>query len=256
LKVKWSTICFDLDNTLYNHEFAFKRAIKQCYYTKIHRWKISVDQAPPFEAWFTTFKYYCDHFWPELEHKRMSGLDYRRARYAEAMREHRLPVKMEEADDFHNEYYEIVHQFAKPDPMMGPLLKWLSDIGVKVGILTNGPSITQRNKIEALGLNQFVEEQHLLISSETGLEKPDPRFFHLMEQTFQMGRDSLLNTDTFLFIGDSWEQDVEGAVAAGWDAVYLNTREIEPSSHVNVVTNVHSLSDIYVWLQTYGRGGR
>lgn len=42
----------------------------------------------------------------------------------------------------------------------------------KIGIITDGKSITQRNKIKALGLEDFIDK--LVISEEIGYEKPTP----------------------------------------------------------------------------------
>ena len=52
-----------------------------------------------------------------------------------------------------------------------------------LGLITDGRSLTQRHKIDALGLSVYMDEQDILISGETGFEKPsDEPFRHFMEQ--------------------------------------------------------------------------
>ena len=46
-----------------------------------------------------------------------------------------------------------------------------------LGMITDGRSITQRNKFQALGLEQFIENENLVISEEFGSEKPSERNF-------------------------------------------------------------------------------
>ncbi|WP_368504749.1 HAD family hydrolase [Alkalihalophilus sp. As8PL] len=246
--MKWDVICFDLDNTLYNHEFAFKRAILDCLHTKIAQWQNDgqINDPIDFEQWFATFKYYCDSLWPLLEKKQIDRKTYRRRRYLKTMKMYNLPCREEEADDFHRQYYEHVHRFCEPDVGMRPLLSWLSQSAVKIGIMTNGPTDTQWKKIQQLGLTEFIAEEHILISSEVNLEKPDKRFFHLFERKLS------LKNERKLFVGDSWEQDVLGAVGADWEAIYLNTRHKEPSTTDNVVMELQSLTELYVWLQAKG----
>ena len=45
-------------------------------------------------------------------------------------------------------------------------------------IITDGRSITQRNKIRALGLNRFVPNENIFISEEIGYDKTNPAAFN------------------------------------------------------------------------------
>ena len=63
----------------------------------------------------------------------------------------------------------------------------------KVGIITDGRSVTQRNKIKALGLENLVDK--LIISEEFGHEKPAS----LLYESF-MGHDADLQ---FYYVGDN-----------------------------------------------------
>ncbi|WP_157796479.1 HAD family hydrolase [Bacillus sp. FJAT-45037] len=245
----WDVIAFDLDNTLYNHEYAFKRAIRSCYKSMQQMWhekKESVHNVA-FETWFTTYKYYSDQLWPDYENKRINGQTYRRSRYLQAMAEHKLPRNKKEADAFHAQYYDTVHLFIQPDPILHELLSWLIGDGVRMGILSNGATKTQKNKIKQLEIEQFFTPSAVLVSEEVQIEKPDPRLFQLLDHRLQT--DGLKK----LFIGDSWEQDMIGATAAGWDALYVNTRNQRPSSNLKVVATVDSLASCYNWLMSNGR---
>ena len=60
-----------------------------------------------------------------------------------------------------------------------------------------------------------------MLSAEIGALKPEPAAFEAMQRQLGMFPGNLV------MVGDSWTDDVEGAVAAGWTAIWVN-REAKP----------------------------
>ncbi|MCY3763127.1 MAG: HAD family hydrolase [Gemmatimonadetes bacterium] len=86
---------------------------------------------------------------------------------------------------------------------------------VKIGVVTNGPSARQRGKLESFDIRPDGLDA-LAISGEVGAAKPDPAIFrHALA-----GLDAAPERVTM--IGDSWENDVLGALGCGLAAVWLN----------------------------------
>ncbi len=71
----------------------------------------------------------------------------------------------------------------------------------------------QRRKLEAAGLAGHFE--HVFISSEVGLKKPDPQIFE--HAAAALG----VPVEACVHIGNSWASDIEGALAAGADAIWF-----------------------------------
>ena len=86
---------------------------------------------------------------------------------------------------------------------------------VKIGVVTNGPSARQRGKLERFGIRPG-DLDALAISEEVGATKPAPAIFALALR--QLGVAPARAT----MIGDSWENDVLGALDSGMAAVWLN----------------------------------
>ncbi len=84
----------------------------------------------------------------------------------------------------------------------------------KVGLVSNGASDLQREKLDHCGLSSLLEP--ILISSEVGWVKPEPEIF--LEGVRQCG----CLPEEALFVGDSLERDISGARAAGLRAVWVN----------------------------------
>lgn len=71
----------------------------------------------------------------------------------------------------------------------------------KIGLVTNGGSLTQRAKIRAVQVGNIFSEQHIFISQELGVAKPDPSIF--LQACDQMKADP----EQCLMIGDREIED-------------------------------------------------
>lgn len=90
----------------------------------------------------------------------------------------------------------------------------LKNRGHRLGLITDGRSLTQRNKIRALGLERFMEEELIFISEEVGCEKISGRSFErVMELCGKGGR--------YMYVGDNPMKDFLPGNRLGWDTVCL-----------------------------------
>lgn len=80
----------------------------------------------------------------------------------------------------------------------------------KIGVITNGCPL-QRYKLELFDLFPL---DALAISEEVGAVKPDPAIFR-----YALAE---LGVQKATMIGDSWENDVLGAIGVGMSAIWLN----------------------------------
>ena len=83
-----------------------------------------------------------------------------------------------------------------------------------LGLITNGASCLQREKLATAGLDEYFDV--VVVSAEFGVAKPDPSIFqHAL---------TLLGStpEHTVMIGDSLTRDVDGAMAAGLRGVWVN----------------------------------
>lgn len=69
-----------------------------------------------------------------------------------------------------------------------------------IGVITDGRSVQQRNKIEALGVNRWIIEEDVLISEEFGSEKPTPANYEYFMKRYP-------ESDEFMYVGDNLKKD-------------------------------------------------
>ncbi len=84
----------------------------------------------------------------------------------------------------------------------------------RAGVITNGPADVQRAKVELLGVADLVD--FVVISGEFGVHKPDPAIFR---EALRLG-DACAGEA--IYIGDSMEEDITGARAAGLATIWVN----------------------------------
>jgi len=103
-------------------------------------------------------------------------------------------------------------------PEVAELLGGLRDSGRILGIITDGRSVTQRNKIRALGLDTWIDT--VVISEEFGSSKPATENYRYFEQQFP-GRQ-------FVYVGNDVTKDFLAPNRLGWQTVGLvhNDRQI------------------------------
>lgn len=127
-------------------------------------------------------------------------------------------------------------------PVFPEIFSWCQAQGIAMGIITNGPYRHQLRKIRTMGLVDWFELEHVLISGQVGITKPNPAIFQLMEERLGMSGEDIC------YLGDSFENDVVGAKAANWKAIWFNHRKrvepIAPYQADKVVTDWDELVEV------------
>jgi len=91
-------------------------------------------------------------------------------------------------------------------------LQTLRAHGKKLGVITNGRTVRQLQKLECLGLEPYLDA--VLISETEGVRKPDPTIFKMaVERCGVDPRESV-------FVGDHPDVDVAGSRAAGLISIW------------------------------------
>jgi putative hydrolase of the HAD superfamily len=107
--------------------------------------------------------------------------------------------------------------------------------GGKIGIITDGRSITQRNKIEALGIGQLIDR--VIISEEFGYEKPSKIPF----ESFMVDNPENL----FFYFGDNLDKDFLAPKQLGWTCIGIFDERNIHKKNISEFSNEH-LPHIFV----------
>lgn len=102
-------------------------------------------------------------------------------------------------------------------PSATGVLRRLREMGLKLGLITNGTPAVQRHVIERLGLERYLE--YFVIGELEGYCKPDPRLFQCALELAAVKRTQML------YVGDSLITDVIGASRAGIRMAWLRVND-------------------------------
>ncbi|MDP2312870.1 MAG: HAD family hydrolase [Pseudomonadota bacterium] len=114
------------------------------------------------------------------------------------------------------------HFWSRPAPEANAVLTRLRGAGLRLGVVSNSTGAVGAELVRAGLSHQF---EHVLDSALEGVEKPDPVLFRRA-----LDRMGVVAART-VFVGDTWDVDIEGARAVGMHTVFVSRRatSIRPS---------------------------
>jgi len=112
-------------------------------------------------------------------------------------------------------YHNVKFALLRPFPKTTELLIYLKSKGYKLGVISNGITIKQWEKLIRLNLHHFFDE--IITSEEVGFEKPDRRIFEkAIEKMNCKAKNSIM-------VGNEYKVDILGAIDAGMSAILVNS---------------------------------
>jgi putative hydrolase of the HAD superfamily len=176
----------------------------------------------------STLKVFADHFLKEfasklepisfddllLEYQRVDAGGYRPRDQVHAILAESLPwLEPVSAELLLAFWYDLFPKLSVPMPHARETLIALQARGITLGLVTNGKTKVQNEKVDALKLREFLDL--ILVSEHVGVKKPDPRIFEMALEHLQ------LEASQVWMVGDHPVNDVLGARGAGLTGVWF-----------------------------------
>ena len=103
-------------------------------------------------------------------------------------------------------------------------------------IVTNGFVEVQYEKFDKSGLKNYFS--HIVLSEEVGCQKPNPRIF---EEALRLNG---LSADEVVMVGDSWYSDIQGAINAGIDQIWVTDHLSDDCAPTYTVKSLEEIKSI------------
>ena len=103
-------------------------------------------------------------------------------------------------------------------------------------VVTNGFVEVQYEKFDRSGLRDCFT--HIVLSEEVGCQKPNPRIY---EKALRMNG---VSAEEAVMIGDSWNSDIQGAINAGIDQIWIRKSQDPLPEGQSATYIVKSLADV------------
>ena len=204
-------VLFDVDDTLYDQVIPFQKAYEQLfkeYYTL------------PLEELYRRSRYYSDEVFEATQRGEMSMNAMYIYRVKKAFESFGVSITDGDALAFQSLYAANQKKLEVSKTMRG-IIELCGQHNILMGVITNGPSQHQWNKVRALNIEDWIPKEHIFVSGDIGVSKPHIEIFNHVEKAM-----NLIPEET-LFIGDTFHSDIVGAKGAGWKAIWLNRRQTE-----------------------------
>ena len=187
-------IVFDLDDTLYKEIEFVKSAYN--YINSYIKFRYDIDLSKNIKKCLDGEVNFLDLINSKLQQDQRFPIE----KYLELYRFHYPEIKL-------------------PDDTTVFLDKILSH-NIDFSIITDGRSISQKNKIKALGLVDLAK--NIIISEETGFEKPHLNNFKILDQIY--------SNKKLIYIADNTSKDFLAPNSLNWDTICLidNGQNIHP----------------------------
>ena len=178
-------IVFDLDDTLYKEISYVESAY--IYISRLIKFKFNLDLSKDIKKCLDDG----DNFFDIINSKLHQNQSFPIEKYLDLYRYHFPEIKLsKDTDDF---------------------LKKILSYKIDFSIITDGRSISQRNKIKALALDNLAK--NIIISEETGFEKPHLNNFKIIE--------SMYPTKKIFYIADNTSKDFFAPNKLKWETICL-----------------------------------
>ncbi|RKJ51095.1 HAD family hydrolase [bacterium 1XD42-54] len=229
------TIFFDLDDTLYDQIEPFRKA-----YDAVFGNRFDIDIYQLFEARSVRG----DEVFELAQCGKMPMDEMHIYRIQKAFEDLGYVVTDEEALRYQKLYEENQGKISMSDTVK-KMLELCNVYNIRVGIISNGPSGHQRKKAKVLNVGAWIPEEHIVISGDYGVSKPNTGLFlHAQRQLGTEAKDCIL-------VGDNYQNDIVGAKRAGWKAVWLNKRGQDIREEVcQPDYEVKNEAELFAWVRS------
>jgi putative hydrolase of the HAD superfamily len=229
----YKDLFFDLDHTIWDFELNSKETLWDLH----QKYALEAKGINNFDEFYNIYSLHNHRLWDryskgfikqeELRWKRMylSLLDYKIA--DEAL-----------SKEISLDYLTILPNKKNLFPYTIEILEYLKNKDYAMHLITNGFESVQFKKIKNSNLADYFTE--VITSEASNSLKPNKEIF---EYALKVSNAKL---ETSIMIGDNESADIQGAINAGMDSIFVNHLQIEPTvPATHTITHLKELENIF-----------
>jgi 2-haloacid dehalogenase len=222
--MKYSTILFDLDGTLFDYDAAETQALINIF---------NDFDLPFFNSNIETYRKLNAILWLQFEQGLITQDVIKVLRFKQLGEALKLDF---DAEKFGYRYLEHLSEGTQLIDGAAELIKFLSQ-RTDLVLITNGLSIVQRPRIKNSGLDKYFEE--IIISEEVGSAKPDAKMFDIAFERLDFP-----DKKKTLIVGDSLTSDIAGGSNYGIDTCWFNPAGTAGDVNIRCTYTIKTLNEL------------
>ena len=229
MQVKYKHLFFDLDHTLWDFEANSRQTLLELY----DQLQLKERGVNDFDRFFQYYTLHNDKLWERYRNGFIKVDELRWKRMWLTLLDFKI------GDEPLARRMDVLFLDALPSrtilfPHTVEILRYLTDKGYHLHLITNGFEKVQLSKLENSGIDSYFKA--VITSEVSNSLKPHKEIFDYAFQ--KTGADPAES----IMLGDSIEADIQGAINAGIDQVYVNHLKREPP--IRPTYTVYSLKEL------------
>lgn len=221
-------ILWDIDGTLLDFELAEERALRSSL--QGFGLKDLTDEM------LVQYRKINKNYWERLERGELEKIQVLQGRFYDFFALYDLDSSL--VPDFNRTYQENLGRVAAFSPYGLEVVKDLKGDYIQLAA-TNGTITAQEGKLKRSGLDELLDG--IFISDEVGYEKPDPRFFKVILDSFPGSK-----VTDFIIVGDSLTSDMKLARNCGFLSIFYNPKNLDlgPGQVDYIISDLREVREI------------
>ncbi len=231
--MKYRHLFFDLDHTIWDYEANAKQTLTTLY----HELQLEQIGVTDFNAFFAYYNQHNDKLWARFRSGYIKAEDLRWKRMWHTLLEFKIGDE-KIARKLSDRFMDLLPSRNILFPHTVEVLTYLRDKGYSLHLITNGFEKTQHSKLKHCNIAHFFTE--VITSEGSNSMKPKKEIFdYALNKTKALPHQSIM-------IGDCLDADIQGAMNAGIDQVFVNHVNKECAIHPTfTVTSIKQLEEIF-----------
>jgi len=222
--MKYRHIFFDLDHTLWDFETNSRQTLEDMYQT----YNLQQKGVYSFEAFYKNYMVHNEKLWDRFRKGFIKLDDLRWKRMWLTLLDFKIGDE-KLALDMAKRFLDLLPTRKTLFPYTVEILTYLTNKGYSLHLITNGFEETQHSKLKYSGIDSYFGE--IITSEGSNYIKPNKEIFdYAFQKTNALPEQSIM-------IGDNIEVDIQGAINAGIDQVFVN--------HLNVAAAIQPTYVVY-----------
>ncbi len=206
---QYKHLFFDLDHTLWDFDTNSKHTLKELY----HKLELQQKGVHDFDLFHSNYIAHNEKLWERYRNGFIKVDELRLKRMWHTLLDFKIGDE-ELAQSMSTQFLDMLPTRTQVFPHTFEVLDYLTNKGYLLHLITNGFEKTQISKLKHSGLQKYFIE--VITSEGSNSLKPQREIFE-----YAMSK-VCCSTDECIMIGDSLEVDIQGAMNAGIDQVFVN----------------------------------
>ncbi len=221
---KYKHLFFDLDHTLWDFDANANETLSEIYV----EFELDKTISAPFEEFYRKYIYHNEILWDSYHKGQITADELKWKRMWRTLLDFKIGNE-QLSRDMAVKFLEILPTKRNLFPHTIEILDYLAEKKYALHLITNGFEKTQWSKLNNSGLGHYFT--HVITSETSNSLKPKKEIFdYAMNKAGASLRESIM-------IGDNIEVDIQGAINAGMDSIFVN--------HINATTAINPTYTVY-----------